>query len=310
MGRRLGLFAIAATILGGIGYGAFAYLTRTPDVREVEAPKPPEVKGELPTPEEFELLAKTDPVALFEMGLARYKREGYRGLTAILEKQERVKGTMNEREVIHLAVSGDIPDDSGQTPNLRVRMIWESGHRKVLGVKNLASLYIVGANDDHMQTLTSLGNAMKIDPKGAMARGASRYAITDAGVYRGMLRTFDAWKKRKAAGELNATYLGIQTPKELGGRPCHVVRRTCPNPEVDPFALNESADPKANPQRDGAAEVTAFIDVELWIHVGTILKRADGSPLAEYWFRDVKLSKSPFEPDPFTLDATRAATRK
>jgi hypothetical protein len=309
MGRRIVLFAIAAAILGGLGYGAFAFFTRTPDVGSVEAPAAPEIKGELPTSDQFEHLAKTDPVRMFEACLARYKREGIQGVSATLEKQERVKGTMNEREVVKLMCSGDVPDEHGNTPNLRVRMIWESGHRKVLGVKNLGSLYIAGANDNHMQVLTSL-TTMTVDPKGAMPRGASRYCITDAGLYRGMLRTYDAWKKRQAAGELNATFLGIQTPKELDGRACFVVQRRCPNPEVDPFALDESADLKANPQRDGAAEVTAFIDIEHWLHIGTILKRADGTPLAEYWFRDVKPSKSAFEPNPFTMDSIKAAIKK
>lgn len=309
MGRRIGVYAIASAILAGIGYGVFAFVTRTPDVEQVQAPKPVDLAGELPTPEQFEELAKTDPVRMFEACLSRYKRDGWQGVSAIMEKQERVKGTMNDREVIRLMCSGDVPDDQGNTPNLRVRMIWESGHRKALGVKSLASLYVVGAKDNQMQVLTSL-TSMNVDPKGAMPRSASRYCVTDAGLYRGMLRTYDAWKRRQTAGELNASFLGIQTPKELNGRPCFVVQRRCPNPEVDSFALDETADPKANPQRDGAAEVTAYIDVGHWLHIGTILKRADGSLLAEYWFRDVKTSKSAFDPDPFTMDAIKAAIKK
>ncbi len=310
MGRRMMLFAIAAAILGGLGYAAFSYFIAAPHVGHVEPPIAPKDEGALPSPEEFEQLAKTDAVAMLEACLIRYQRDGIVGMKATMEKQERVKGTMNEREIVKIVTSGEVPDKSGNTPNLRVRMIWESGFRKVLGIKNLATLYVTGEHNNHMQTLTSLGNSMSIDPKGMMPRGASRYCITDGGIYRGMLRTFDAWKKRQEKGELNAHFLGIQHPPELGGRACYVIQRRCTNPEVDSFSLDEPSDPKADPRRDGSAEVTAYIDVELWLHTGTMLKRADGSVLGEYWFRDVVLAKKPFDPNPFTMDAVKATVKK
>lgn len=310
MVRRLVLLTLSAGILAGIAYAAYAYFFAAPVVEHIPEPVAPRATGSLPTSEEFERLAREDPVGMLEAGLHRYEHDGIKGFTATLEKQERVKGTLNEREVISITVAGEVPERYGDLPKLRVRMIWESGHRKVLGVKNLASLYIAGENANQMLTLTSLGFAKSLDPKDSMPRGASRYSITDGGIYRGMLRTYDAWKKRQETGTLNGSFLGIQNPSQLGGRSCYVVQRNCPVPEVDPFALDEPADPKADPKRDGAVEVTAYIDVETWLHIGTVLKRSDGSLLGEYWFRDVKLSKQPFEPNPFTMDAIRAAVRK
>ena len=310
MGRRVALLAIAALILGGLGYAAYAILTSSPDRDLVEEPTLQPTNKALPTAEEFARLAEKDPVAMFEACLLRYEREGVKGFTATLDKQERVKGTLNEREIVRVVCAGELPEKSGEHPKIRVRMVWESGFRKVIGIKNLGTLYVVGANKNQMQTYTSLGTEMAIDPRSSLSRGASRYSITDGGLYRGMLRTYDAWKKRHAAGELNAKYIGIESHAEVGGRPCYVIRRTCTTPEVDSFALDEAADAKANPQRDGATEVTAYIDVERWLHVGTVLKRADSSLLGHYYFRDVELTKSEFSPDPFTMDALKAATKK
>jgi hypothetical protein len=313
MGRRIVLFAVAAAILGGVGYAAFSYLTRAPELKQVEAPPPPKLNGALPTAEEFEQLAKTDPVAMLEVCLIRYEREGIKVFSATLEKQERVKGTLNDREVVRIMSAGEVPEKDGSTPNLRVRMIWESGFRKdPLGTDLVAALYVKGEHGDQMVTYrpSSFLKQVSVSPRSQLSRDASRYCITDGGIYRGMLRTYDAWKKRKASGELHAQYLGIQNPPQLGGRACYVIQRHSENPEVDAFAMDEVADPKADARRDGSAEVTAYIDVEKWLDIGTVLKRADGSLLGEYWFRDVKLSKEPIEPDPFTIEAIKASLKK
>src|SRR5439155_21895617 len=128
-----------------------------------------------------------------------------------------------------------------------------------------------------------------------------------AGMYRGMLRTYAAWKNRQAAGQLHAQYLGTRIEPETGGRLCHVVRRLATSPEVDSFALDEAVNPKAVAERDGATDITALIDVERWLQVGTVLKRADGSPLGDYYFRAVVPSTTDFAPNPFTVEALNAA---
>ena len=93
--------------------------------------------------------------------------------------------------------------------------------------------------------------------------------------------------------------------EKTGGRLCHVIRRTCPVPEVDSFALDESpSKDAAKIKNDGHSEVTILLDAETWLQVGTALKRADGEPTASYYFRDVELNP-PFPPDTFTVDALK-----
>jgi hypothetical protein len=313
MGRRIVLLAIVLLVLGGAGFAVYSLLFISPERPVVEEPDAPVSVGKaIPTQADFDRLARGDAVGAFEACLLRYERDGIKGFTATLEKQERVEGDLHEREVVQIVCAGEVPAHPGEHPKTRIRMIWESGFRKdLLGTKLAATLYDAGANKNNMITYrpTSFLKEVSVDPKSSLTRSASRYCITDAGLYRGMLRTYDAWKKRQAAGRLHAQYLGIETPPQLG-RACYVIRRTSTTPEVDPFALDEAPNPKANPQRDGATEITAYIDVERWLHIGTVLKRQDGSLLAEYFFRDVVLSTSEFKPDPFTMEALKAAVKK
>jgi hypothetical protein len=310
MGRRIVWLAVVAALLAGGGFAAYRFYFSPPPEQIIDEPEAPKDTGTLPSQAEFERLAKEDPVGMYAACLRRYEHEGIKGFTAILEKHERVKGDLHEPEKIQIAVANEVPEKPHEHPKIKVRMIWESGYPRVLFVRNLASLYVAGQNKNHMLSFPETGpTTMSVDPKDRMARNASRYSITDAGLYRGMLRTYDAWKKRQTAGHLHATFLGIENPPKADGRSCFVIRRTATSPEVDPFALDENPDAKADAQRDGAVEITAYIDTERWINLGTVLKRADGSLLGEYWFRNVNLSIKPFEPDPFTVDAVKAAAR-
>jgi hypothetical protein len=312
MGRRIVLGLVATIILGGIGYAAYFFLFSAPHRDLIEEPLPPSPSQPLSTADEFERLLREDPVAMLGACLVRYERDGIKGFTATLDKQERVHGELHERELIRLTGEGEVPEHPGEHPNIRVRMIWESGFRKVLGVRTLGTIYPNPETQDRseMAAYTSFGFTKSVGIKDGMSRSASRYCIADAGLYRGMLRTYDAWRKRQAAGQLHARYLGKESPKEVGGRLCHVVRRTCTAPEVDPFALDEAPDAKADSRRDGAVEITTYIDAERWLQVGTILKRAQGDLLGEYFFRDVVLATTRFQPDPFTMEALKAALKK
>jgi hypothetical protein len=93
---------------------------------------------------------------------------------------------------------------------------------------------------------------------------------------------------------------------EVGGRECYEVRRTCAKPEVDPFALDEQpATDQKTIDRDGFSEVTVLIDCERRLQVGTVIRRADGELVGEYYFRDVVLTTAEFPPDTFTAPALR-----
>lgn len=312
MGRRFVPLVIVGLLLAGGGFAAYSWWAGGPARERIAEPVVPETGKKLPTQEEFERLARENPVAMLEACLRRYEQAGVKGCTATLEKHERVQGDLHDPEIVQLTVAGEVPEHPGEQPNIRVRMIWKEGFRSLLGVKSLGTLYPNPAakNRNEMVAYTSLDFTKTMKPKDYMARNASRYCITDAGLFRGMLRTYDAWKKRQAAGRLHAEYLGTRAEPRTGGRPCHVIHRSYPTPEVDSFAIDEAPDPKADPQRDGATDVTVYIDAERWLQVGTVLKRAGGDLLGEYYFRDVELSTTDLSPNPFTVDALKAATKK
>jgi hypothetical protein len=206
MGRRIVWFLIAALSLGGAGFAVYQIYFSTPEVESVPEPDAPSVGKSIPSPDEFARLAQSDAVSTFGACLQRYERDGIKAFTATLEKQERVQGDLHEREIIHLTVADEVPAHSGEHPNIRVRMVWESGFQKLLTVKTLGTIYPNPSTDNRkeMTAYTSWGVAKTVEVKDMMARGASRYCICDAGLYRGMLRTYDAWKRRQLAGLLHA----------------------------------------------------------------------------------------------------------
>jgi hypothetical protein len=312
MARRVARFVAVVAVLGGAGYGVYAWLSPTP---QPPVAKPPEHRDEgktLPTATAWEELARTNPVALLDNALTQYQRT-VKGFTATLEKQERIDGKLHETEVIHLAVQGDVPESPGAKPNVKVRMVWEEkGARRVLGSTVRATLYAEGTNDDRIWTWRPDAPFKKehsIGTKETSARGASRYCIRDTGLYQVMLRTHAAWDRLQRAGEFRFEYEGLEVAEKLNGRPCHVIRRICLHPEADPFALDEEppTDPKVV-ERDGFTEVKIFMDAERWIQVGTELRKGNDLTGA-YYYRDLELNPT-FPPDTFTTTAIKAATKK
>lgn len=310
MARRLVLMTLVLAALGGAGYGVYALFVHSPQPPVAEPPKHVDRGQTLPPAATWEELARTDPVALLDHALTQYQRT-VTGFTATLEKQERIAGTAHGAEVIALAVQGDVPASPGAAPDVKVRMVWESGARKVVGSEVRATLYIEGANGNRIWTWrpTALLKENSVGPKESSARAASRYCIRDTGLYQVMLRTHAVWAKLQKAGELRVEYDGLRPVEKLGGRPCHVIRRICLHPDMDPFALDEQ--PPTDPQvieRDGFTEVTIFVDAEKWIQTGTELRQ--GTELVgAYYYRDLVLNPT-FAPDTFTPAAVKAAAKK
>jgi hypothetical protein len=311
MARRVVRLAVVLAALGGGAYGVYAWLSPTPQPPPAKAPGHEDRGQTLPPAAAWEELARTNPVALLDNALTQYQRT-VKGFTATLEKEERVDGKLHEPEVIALAVQGDVPDAPDAKPNVKVRMVWEKGAQKVLGSAVRATLYAEGSNDDRIWTWrpdAPFKREHSIGPKESSARGASRYCIRDTGLYQVMLRTHAAWDRLQKAGEFRFEYEGLQPVEKLGGRPCHVIRRICLHPDVDPFALDEEppTDPKAV-ERDGFTEVKIFIDAEQWIQIGTELRKGKDLTGA-YYYRDLVLNPT-FPPDTFTTTAIKAATKK
>lgn len=259
-------------------------------------PAPPEPKGQitiegrLPSPDEFLALAQSDPVALFEACLRRFKQEVH-GFRAELHKQERVKGTLNPPEVVRVSVR--------EAP-FAVRMIWESGIKDDVA----GTVYAAGENAGLMTVWrpTKFIKFVPLNPKEGLAAAASRYCITDSSQSHALTRSFIKWSDARTRGALHYEFLGVQPIPETGGRECLVLRRTCSPAEVDNFTLADATvrDPAADPAH-AAHEITYYIDVQTWLQIGTVLKRADGELVGTYFFRNVELNPT-FTAQTFTPD--------
>jgi hypothetical protein len=252
---------------------------------------------------------------MYEACLKRYHREVTGGFIVTLVKCERVKGEPKppadpQEEVIRLAVRGDVPGPDSKPTCLEVSMKWLSGPRTdLLGSAIWATFYsekpdggtggkvVVWRPSAAFTTMSSPVNA-------PLAQSQSRYCIRDAGLYGGMHRTYEAWKKRKEAGTLKTEYLGTRVVEKAGGRLCHVIKRTCAGLEVDPFERGGTPDLSPdNVEKSGFTSVTVMIDAERWLQVGSELERTmpDGKSIliASYYFRDIQLNPK-FDADQFT----------
>jgi len=326
MSRRL-LMVIGLLALTGVGAGTYSlFFKGEPPPRPpayVDNPDKPLAKSD-----EFEKLARENPVAMLDQCLARYSREVTGGIHCTLEMQERVGGKPKYPEVpgveiIDLWVRGDVPDPKTQTTAIEVLMKWKDGAKKPqrigFGAEIRGSLYSQkpkesGGLDDKVVIWRpgawpeglKLGNP--VNPNNDMAQAQSRYCIRDAGLFRSMLRTHEAWKGVQTAGKLDYEYVGKQTPLPIG-RACHVIKRRCPRGEMDAFEVGgaPSSDPKVI-AAEGFTEVTLYIDADRWLQVGTELYRAepDGTRVlvGAYYFRDVQLNPT-VPPDTFTVEGLK-----
>jgi hypothetical protein len=310
MARRLMWLAVVLAVLGGGGYGLYEWLWTTPQPPPAREPTFDDDTDPLPTPEQFGELARTRPVTMLKQCLKRYTRE-VKGFTATLEKQERVHGKLHDVEVIRVAVQGDVPESPGARPNVKVQMIWEQGEQKdSLGNLLRGTLYVEGRNKNQILTYRpdALMKEWSIGAKESNARSASRYCIRVTGLYQVTLRTHAAWDRIQKAGQLEFKYDGLRPIEKLNGRPCYVIKRFCPHPEADAFALDEEppADPKVL-ERDGFTEVTIFVDAERWVQAGTELRRG-ADLIGAYYYRDLELNPT-FPEGTFTAAALRGGKK-
>lgn len=239
-----------------------------------------EDKGDaLPSASEMEKLAQTNVIGFVENCLRRYQREikGYKG---VLQKQERVAGTLGQVEVIDAAFR--------EKPH-SVLMIWQKG----AGLAE-RSLYVEGQNDDKLLARPAgaiarfaVGDVVRRDVDGADAKSTSRYTMAQFGMKKAAERVLSSLREGKESGDYTVEYLGIQKLKEVGDRPCYTFRRTFDKIDAE-----------------GLKEAVISYDVENWLQVGTLLKLANGDLLASYFFRDLVLNPD-FKSDQFTEAALK-----
>jgi hypothetical protein len=235
--------------------------------------------GALPSQDEMERLARTNPVGFLQAALRRYQRENIQGYTLTLHKQENTGGRLNPPEVIEVAFRAK--------PH-SVFFKWVEGARLAERV-----LYVAGENDDKMLARPAgaiarlvAGDVVGRDVTGADARQSSRSTLDEFGLKKNLQRTIDAWKAARDADTLNVEYLSVKKPKELNDRPAWVLHRT-----------NKTAE-------DGVKESWIYIDTETWFQTGVVQKDDDGRLVASYWFRDIRLNPD-FSKEQFTQAALK-----
>lgn len=268
-------------------------------------PPSPEPKAQLrPEPltepgGDLATLARTDSVALLDAARRKF-RDTVRTYRGRLHKQERIGGTLHPPEVVRVVFREE---------PYAVLMRWESGARAVLGTPVEGTLFATGVNGGKMTVWRPAARVaflqtIDVGPTDSSARSAARYAVSEGGLRHAAERTYAAWSEAKRAGALHAEYLGTKPIPELGGVVCHVVQRTCPQPQLDPFVAGEPpADPARHPA-DAFTTVTIMIDVDSAAQVGSVQRRADGELVGAYYFRDLELNP-PLPPDQFTVAALK-----
>jgi hypothetical protein len=235
--------------------------------------------GALPSQNEMERLARTDPLAFLQAALRRYSRENIQRYTLTLHKQENTGGKLNPAEVVEVAFRAK--------PH-SVFFKWVEGARLAERV-----LYVEGENDDKMLARPAgaiarlvAGDVVGRDVTGADARQSSRSTLDEFGLKKNLQRTIDAWKAARDAGALNVEYLGVKKLKELNDRPAWALHRT-----------NKSAE-------DGVKESWFYVDTDTWFQAGIVQKDENGRLVASYWFRDIRLNPD-FSKDQFTPAALK-----
>jgi len=276
--RRMSWFLFAA-LLALPGTAAVG-----PAPRAAPMPLPePVTNGQdaaLPTPDQMEKLARTDPLAFLRACLRRYDKE-VRGYTTTLEKQEFLSGKLQPAEVVEVAFREE---------PFSVLMKWKT---PPVGRADRA-LYVEGANDG--KTLARpAGRAARFlvgvvarESDGPDARSAGRYPLPEFGLKKGTERTLAAWTAAQKRGVLKYEFLGVRSIAEAGKKECYVLRRTC-----DP------------PEEEGIVSVEVAFDTEHWLQVANVLTAERGRKVGSYYFRDIVLNPK-FAPDQFE----RAAVEK
>ncbi|MFL5340480.1 MAG: DUF1571 domain-containing protein, partial [Gemmataceae bacterium] len=230
----------------------------------------------LPDEATFARLAQTDSPTFLEMCMRRYRREVHT-VSGEMHKQERIAGKLYPEEAI---------DFWFREEPYSVLIKWKQGARQAC-----ASMYVEGENGNKVLALPTLlrwsGKLLERDPDCCEAKAASRYSLRESSLLQGTERTWQAWKTARDNGTLHVEYKGIVAVPELGGRRCHVLKRTCETPEGD-----------------GVATVEIAVDAQTWLQTGSTLTDKCGNLIGKYMFPQVVVNPE-FSPTLFTKDSVR-----
>ena len=237
------------------------------DRRSVPEPLQPAIRTDIVVPLEKEIgnstvsslenLLATQPTQFLQNCLDRYDREVH-GYTVLFRKQERIRGKLQTLEKIQV--------EFREKP-YSVVFNWKEG-------AGLASkvMYVEGENDNKM--LARAIFTFKKDPEGAEATANSHYTIKQFGMKLALERTLASMRKAEANGTLHLKYLGHVRVPELHDRLCYKFIRT----PYDP------------PENHGVNELIIYIDKELELQVGSVLRDSKGELISQYFFADVHLN--------------------
>jgi hypothetical protein len=226
---------------------------------------------------ESDPLPDPDPVAFLEKCLRRYDRE-VKGYSLVMQKQERVAGTVQPRETVEVRF---------REKPFSVCMKWLAGARQAK-----AALYVEGENDNNLLVLPagliSFVGVVRRPLDSPDVKASGRYGIEGFGLKKATERVLAGWRLRRAQGTLHVTYEGVYRVAETGGRLCYKLHRSR----------------YAEPDDDGITDLVLYLDVETWLQTGSVLRGEGGRLIGEYYFRDIRLNPV-FPPDQFTAAALK-----
>jgi hypothetical protein len=224
---------------------------------------------------ELRTLAETKPIEFLERCIAKYRDE-VKGYKTTFHKRERVQGELKRQERL-IAHFREKP--------FSVHMDWKEGAGAAL-----RTIYVEGENNGNLVArLNAFGLpgpplARPVDD--VIAKSASRFPITNFGMFVGIKQTLDAIKKADEAGTLHLKFYGTERVEKLNNLLCYKFVRA----------------PYTPPENDDIAELTFYIDPDSLLQVGSVLKNSEGELIAEYFFADVELNPT-FSATQFTRKA-------
>ena len=222
-------------------------------------------------------LARQDPFVFLQNCMKLYDKN-VRGYQVILQKQERLQGKLQNREIIEVAF---------REQPYSVSMRWLEGARKADRV-----VFVAGENEGMMLAHPAgvAGKLVKVVKRKVdsdEARQSGRYTLDQFGFKKSLQRILISMQAAKQKDTLHLQFLGETKVFECDQRICFKLKRTYEAPEAD-----------------GTEDLTLYVDRENFLPVGIVVRgkidAATGNRelLGEYFFRDLRLNPQ-FAPQQF-----------